>query len=109
MRPVCRSALRSSAEEPQCWPRGFSRPRWPLAIAPTLWKVVWEDCRLATAERELLGVIREDDLPGSEAPAAWLIYLRGGSAVNLRCVLTHNCQGLKSLAGVLLHLAALSR
>nr|WP_254427122.1 ribonuclease H-like domain-containing protein [Rhodanobacter sp. C01] len=72
------------------------------------WKGVWENCRLATAERELLGVVREDDLPGSEAPAAWLSYLRGGSAVNLRRVLVHNNQDLKSLAGVLLHLARLN-
>lgn len=71
------------------------------------WKGIWENCRLATAERELLGVVREDDLPGSEAPAAWLTYLRGGSALNLRRVLTHNTQDLKSLAGVLLHLARL--
>lgn len=69
------------------------------------WKHVWPNCRLATAERELLGVVREDDLPGSEAPAAWLSYLRGGSALNLRRVLVHNHQDLKSLAGVLLHLA----
>jgi uncharacterized protein len=69
------------------------------------WKGVWENCRLATAERELLGVVREDDLPGSEAPAAWLNYLCGGSALNMRRVLAHNCQDLKSLAGVLLHLA----
>ncbi len=73
------------------------------------WKGVWENCRLATAERELLGVVREDDLPGSEAPAAWLSYLRGGSAQNLRRVLAHNSQDLKSLAGVLLHLARLPR
>ena len=73
------------------------------------WKGVWENCRLATAERELLGVVREDDLPGSEAPAAWLSYLRGGPAVNLRRVLAHNAQDLKSVAGVLLHLAALQR
>jgi len=71
------------------------------------WKGVWENCRLATAERELLGVVREDDLPGSEAPAAWLTYLRGGSAVNLRRVMTHNAQDLKSLAGILLHMARL--
>jgi len=71
------------------------------------WKGVWENCRLATAERELLGVVREDDLPGSEAPAAWLSYLRGGSALNLRRVLTHNAQDLKSVAGILLHLASL--
>lgn len=71
------------------------------------WKGTWANCRLATAERELLGVVREDDLPGAEAPAAWLSYLRGGSAVNLRRVLAHNQQDLKSLAGVLLHMAQL--
>lgn len=71
------------------------------------WKGVWANCRLATAERELLGVVREDDLPGAEAPAAWLSYLRGGSAVNIRRVLAHNQQDLKSLAGVLLHMAQL--
>jgi hypothetical protein len=27
----------------------------------------WENCRLATIERELLRIVREDDLPGSEA------------------------------------------
>ena len=49
-------------------------------------------------------MVREDDLPGSEAPAARLRYLRGGSAANLRRVVAHNSQDLKSLAGVLLHL-----
>lgn len=71
------------------------------------WKGQWENCRLATAERQLLGVVREDDLPGSEAPAAWLTYLRGGSAKNLRRVAQHNAQDLKSLAGVLLHMAGM--
>lgn len=72
------------------------------------WKHQWENCRLATAERRLLGVVREDDLPGSEAPAAWLSYLRGGSARNLRRVAAHNAQDLKSLAGVLLRMAAMA-
>jgi uncharacterized protein len=71
------------------------------------WKGVWENCRLATAERQLLGVMREDDLPGSEAPAAWLGYLRGGSAVNLRRVAEHNAQDLRSLAGVMRYMEAL--
>lgn len=72
------------------------------------WKKQWENCRLATAERQLLGVVREDDLPGSEAPAAWLTYLRGGSARNLRRVAEHNAQDLKSLAGVLVHMARMT-
>lgn len=71
------------------------------------WKGVWENCRLATAERELLGVVRDDDLPGSEAPAAWHTHLHGGSVTNLRRVLAHNCQDLENLAGALLYLAGL--
>jgi uncharacterized protein YprB with RNaseH-like and TPR domain len=62
---------------------------------------VWENCRLATAERQLLDVLREDDLPGSEAPRAWLSYLRGGASTNLKRVAEHNRQDLLSLAGLL--------
>lgn len=65
----------------------------------------WENCRLATVERQLLGVVREDDLPGSEAPGAWLQYLRGGSAEKLRRVGQHNAQDLRSLCGLLAHFA----
>lgn len=68
----------------------------------------WENCRLATIERRALGVVREDDLPGSEAPAAWLSYLRGGSAHDLRRVLSHNDRDVITLAQLLLHLSTLS-
>ncbi|TQM12443.1 hypothetical protein FB548_2377 [Pseudoxanthomonas sp. 3HH-4] len=66
---------------------------------------VWENCRLATIERNALGIVREDDLPGSEAPGAWLQYLRGGDAGLLRRVLLHNFQDVVTLAHLLLHLA----
>ncbi|MDY1034769.1 ribonuclease H-like domain-containing protein [Stenotrophomonas sp. CFBP8980] len=65
---------------------------------------VWENCRLATIERQLLKVVREDDLPGSEAPSAWLRYLRGGDAVNLRRVVEHNHQDVVTLAQLFLTL-----
>jgi len=64
----------------------------------------WENCRLATIERQLLRIAREDDLPGSEAPAAWLGYLRGGSARNLRRVGEHNHQDVVTLAQLFLRL-----
>lgn len=67
------------------------------------WRGVWENCRLATVERQLLRVVREDDLPGSEAPAAWLGFLRGGSAAPLHRVAHHNSQDLRSLGGILGH------
>ena len=66
---------------------------------------VWENCKLATIERRALGIVREDDLPGSEAPAAWLTYLRGGSSHNLKRVLAHNFQDVVTLARLLTHLA----
>ena len=92
----------------------LARLRNPLAglqhidlLSPTRrsYRGRWENCRLATIERQVLGVVREDDLPGSEAPAAWLGYLRGGSARNLRRVADHNRQDLASLAGLLPRLA----
>lgn len=62
---------------------------------------IWPNCKMATAERQLLGVVREDDLPGSEAPRAWLTYLRGGSSTNLKRVAAHNLQDVRSLGGLL--------
>jgi uncharacterized protein YprB with RNaseH-like and TPR domain len=66
---------------------------------------VWENCRLGTVERNWLGLQREDDLPGSEAPRAWRDYLRGLGAGDLRRVLGHNDQDLRSLATLLHRLA----
>lgn len=64
----------------------------------------WENCRLATVERQLLRVLREDDLPGSEAPRAWRDYLQGGPATDLRRVLAHNHTDVRSLLQLLAHL-----
>lgn len=62
---------------------------------------VWENCKMQTAERKLLRIVREDDLPGSEAPRAWLTYLRGGSSTDLVRVAEHNLQDVRSLSGLL--------
>ena len=71
------------------------------------WRGRWENCRLATIEREALGVVREDDLPGSQAPAAWLQFLRGGSSSQLRRVAAHNHQDVVTLALLMAELVAL--
>jgi len=73
------------------------------------WRAHWPNCKLATTERQLLGVIREDDLPGAQAPAAWLRFLRKGDPTDLYRVLQHNAQDLRSLAGVLAHIVALQQ
>jgi len=61
----------------------------------------WGSCRLAAVEQHLLGFQRDDDLPGSEAPAAWLALLQRGDASRLGAVLRHNRDDLLSLAALL--------
>ena len=61
----------------------------------------WPDCRLQTVERRLLGIERIGDLPGSEAPMAWLQWLRHGDHHLLARVLRHNQQDVISLARLL--------
>lgn len=75
-----------------------------LFPARRYWRGRWENCRLATIEHRVLGILREDDLPGSAAPAAWLSFLRGGSGHNLRRVAAHNHQDVVTLAALLLRL-----
>ena len=61
----------------------------------------WPDCRLQTAERELFGLHRVDDTPGSEIPEIWLDFLRTGRCVRLGGVLEHNRIDLLSLVALL--------
>jgi len=60
----------------------------------------WPDTRLATVEQRLLGVHRTDDLPGSEAPAAFLDWIRDGTGPVDR-VLEHNRLDVLSLVALL--------
>lgn len=63
------------------------------------------DSRLRTVETHLLGLHRADDLPGSEAPAAFLDWIRDGSGPVDR-VLEHNRLDVLSLVALLGLLAA---
>ncbi|MCK8514719.1 ribonuclease H-like domain-containing protein [Methylonatrum kenyense] len=57
----------------------------------------WPDCRLATVERQLLGLQRMNDLPGAEAPEAWKAFLAGDPNHRLAGVLHHNALDILSL------------
>lgn len=64
-------------------------------------------CRLADAERRLLGIARFDDTPGSLMPAIYFEYVRAGRTAPLRGVFQHNADDVLSLVGLLARLAAL--
>jgi uncharacterized protein YprB with RNaseH-like and TPR domain len=62
------------------------------------------DCRLRTVEQQCLGLWRDGDLPGSEAPAAFLQWLRDRTGPVDR-VLEHNRLDVLSVATLLGQLA----
>ncbi len=61
------------------------------------------DGRLQTMERALCGVEREDDLPGSFAPAAWFDYL-AERPHRLEAIFRHNRDDVLSLVTLAAHL-----
>ncbi|MBK8978124.1 MAG: ribonuclease H-like domain-containing protein [Planctomycetes bacterium] len=64
------------------------------------WGEELPDCRLRTIEQRRLALHRRDDLPGSEAPRAWLDWLRDGTGPVDR-VLAHNRDDVLSLVALL--------
>lgn len=96
--PLLKTRARLAGLSPSAWDRAHLDLLYSVRRA---FESRWPDCRLATAERRLLGVVRSDDLPGSEAPAAWLGHLQRGDPSRLAGVLAHNAQDLVSLAGLL--------
>jgi pentatricopeptide repeat protein len=77
-----------------------------LYPARRLWKSVLPDLSLSTLETRVLGVVREDDLPGREAPEAWFEWLRN-DARRIAGVFTHNAQDVVSMARLVGHMERL--
>jgi len=57
-------------------------------------------CALTALERDILGLSRQDDVPGWEIPTRYFGYARTGDASGLEAVLEHNRLDLLSLGAV---------
>jgi uncharacterized protein YprB with RNaseH-like and TPR domain len=62
-------------------------------------------CRLAHLETALLGLEREDDVPGWLIPSLYFDYLRFGRAAPLEAVFRHNALDILSMVTLLAHLS----
>ena len=71
-----------------------------LYPARRLWKRRLESCSLSTVEREILKVIRDDDVPGYLIPEIYFKYLRTKDARALKQVFEHNLQDILSLVAL---------
>ena len=66
--------------------------------ARRLWKLRLESCKLTRLEREILGVEREGDVPGSLIPNIYFDYLLSGNTHKLLPVFHHNAMDILTLA-----------
>ncbi|MGH7300137.1 MAG: ribonuclease H-like domain-containing protein, partial [Candidatus Rokuibacteriota bacterium] len=71
-----------------------------LGPARRLWSGRLADCRLGTVEQDVLGFLREDDLPGALIPTVYFEYLRRKRPDELPRVFEHNRHDILSLAAL---------
>jgi uncharacterized protein YprB with RNaseH-like and TPR domain len=86
----------------------LARRRWPASLphldllrpARRVWTGWLSDCRLSTLERTVLGLSREDDVPGPFIPLIYFDYLRSRRAAPLRRVFEHNRSDVLTLVAL---------
>ena len=75
-----------------------------LHVSRAVYKGLWDDVRLQTLERHVLGFVRHDDMPGAMAASCWFAWLREADPAPLVGIAVHNRHDVLSmvaLAGVL--------
>ncbi len=75
-----------------------------LHFARGRWRDRYPSLRLSVLEKEIFGIVREDDVPGQMVPEFYEIYLRTGNCGPLVPIVTHNRQDVVSLAMIFFHL-----
>lgn len=68
-----------------------------LHHARRMWKSTIGGCRLSDIETAVLGVAREDDVPGFEIPDRYFSFLKHGEAEGLLSVFTHHERDIVTL------------
>src|SRR5205823_4883325 len=76
----------------------LARRRWPATLphldllrpSRRVWTGCFDDCRLGTLERDVLGLSREEDVPGALIPSLYFDWLRRRRAGPLARVFAHN-------------------
>jgi uncharacterized protein len=86
----------------------LARRRWPSMLAhldllrPSrrVWTGCFDDCRLGTLERDVLGLAREQDVPGGLIPTLYFEWLRRKRPGPVARIFAHNRDDVLSLAAL---------
>ncbi|MGH6629151.1 MAG: ribonuclease H-like domain-containing protein, partial [Burkholderiales bacterium] len=85
----------------------LARQSWPLAgvvhldllhPARRIWKLRLGNCCLANLESHILGIERENDIPGHLIPQVYFQYVRTHNPQGIGNILNHNRQDIETLA-----------
>ncbi len=68
-------------------------------VGRSLYRGAFENCRLQTFEKEIVGFERQDDLPGADCPRAFFDHLQGDSTLIPR-VFEHNLYDVLTMPAV---------
>ncbi len=75
-----------------------------LHMSRKLWRLRLESCSLNSLERNILGVARNNDIPGFEIPRRYFEFLQTGRGELLQDILHHNVIDLISMVTLIYHL-----
>ena len=66
-----------------------------------LWKTIINDCSQGSVEARVLGIRRENDIPGALAPDIWFEFLKTGETQRLFGICDHNIFDIAGLSSIL--------
>jgi len=75
-----------------------------LYLSRRLFRSLLGTCSLGDLEPEILGILREADVPGYQVPEIYFSFLKNGDRIDLDRVFRHNEQDILSLVSLLRHL-----
>ena len=73
----------------------------------TIWKLKLESCRLSSLEENILGIFRNDDIPGEMIPAVYFKYLENRDPTEIKRVIRHNELDILSMVSLEIKLSKL--
>ena len=87
----------------------LARRRWPATLvhfdllrpSRRVWTGCFDDCRLGTLERDVLGLAREQDVPSGLIPTLYFDWLRRKRASPLARIFAHNRDDVLSLVALI--------
>jgi len=79
-----------------------------LRPARRLWGGLLESCSLHSIEESVLGVERDEDVPGFMVPELYFRFLRWGESERLSAVFAHHLEDIVSLARLFAHIEGLA-